>query len=187
MNTAFPIYKIVFVGDQAVGKTSLIKRYCDDNFKMSHIGTVGIDFHSAMIRLDKDTTAIGVFWDVAGQERFASFRDQFYSGALAVGLVYDVTDPASFFSLQNWQREVTRYASGVPMTVIASKADQTAIVPTEEAQGWADMLGYPFIEVSAKTGHNINNLFQTMARQADEYRQQLEQLADFTFRPRSGS
>lgn len=178
VSKSIPIYKILLVGDGTVGKTSLVRRYCENQFAISRVETIGIDFHSNTIALDEETTVTLVLWDVAGQDRFSAFRDQFYGGALAVALTYDVTSPSTFFSLQHWQREVNRYVAGVPMAVVANKSDLPAIVPTEEAHGWADAMGYPFISTSAKTGENVGVLFRGLAQLAHHYLEQLESFGD---------
>lgn len=170
MKNNLPIYKIVVVGDGGVGKTSLVRRYCENKFEESRVQTIGVDFQSRDVTINDEITVRLSIWDVAGQDRFSSFRDQFYSGALAVALVYDATDPSSFFNLYHWKREVQNNVPGVPMGIIGNKSDLRMIVPIEEAKGWATQEGLPFISASARTGENIESLFHGLAQLAHQYK-----------------
>jgi small GTP-binding protein len=121
-------------------------------------------------------------WDVAGQDRFISFRDTFYRGAHAVALVYDVTSPPSFFDLTHWHDEIQSTVPLVPMVVIGNKSDLYAIVPSDEARGWAKSLNMPFLLTSAATGENVNAFFAGLAylavqeqRRRNELEHQIQQ------------
>jgi GTPase SAR1 family protein len=104
-SSALPIYKVVVAGDGNVGKTSLVRRYCEGKFEASRITTLGVDFQTKVVTVGDQTIKLSI-WDVAGQDRFVSFRDTFYRGAHAVALVYDVTSPATFFNLMHWRDEI---------------------------------------------------------------------------------
>lgn len=179
MGNSVPVYKIVVVGDEAVGKTSLIRRYCENKFSESRVETIGIDFQSKTITLDNEELACLVIWDVAGQERFSSFRDQYYMGALAVALVYDVTEPGSFANLHNWLREAKRSASGVPIIVIANKADLDEVVPYDEVETWTRQHEFPLYLTSAKTGDNVEDMFRALGEMAYKHLEDLESFGGF--------
>jgi small GTP-binding protein len=163
--SALPIYKIVLVGDGYVGKTSLVRRYCEGKFEESRIDTLGVDFQTKLVTIDQKTIKLSI-WDVAGQERFISFRDTFYRGAHAVALIYDVTSPATFFSLMHWRDEIQSIVPLVPMVVIGNKADLYTIIPPEEARGWATSYDMPFFQSSALTGASVDELFIELAQLA---------------------
>lgn len=174
-----PIYKVVLVGDGNVGKTSLVRRFCEGKFDESRILTIGVDFQIKTVQFGERTLRLSI-WDVAGQGRFRAFRDQFYSGTLAVALVYDATSPATFFNLMRWRDEVRAIVPGVPMAVIGNKTDLGPVVPPGEAEGWAKYEGQmPFLQTSALTGENVEELFKGLAylahRQTDALRE-LERL-----------
>lgn len=179
MNDSVPVYKVVVVGDGAVGKTSLVRRYCENKFRESRIETIGIDFQSKTLELESEETICIVLWDVAGQERFSSFRDQYYLGALAVALVFDVTDPASFEHLDNWNHEVNRSAPRVPVVVVANKVDLEQVVSLDEAYTWAQEKGYPFFETSAKSGENVEAMFYALGSLAHDHLEDLESFSSF--------
>lgn len=168
-----PIYKVVLVGDGNVGKTSLVRRFCEGKFEESRILTLGVDFQVKTVQLGARTLRLSI-WDVAGQERFRNFRDQFYAGTLAVALVYDVTAPATFFNLPRWREEVFASAPEVPMVVIGNKIDLGPVVPPSEAEGWARFEGrMPFLQTSALTGENVEAMFQGLGYLAYKRRESM--------------
>lgn len=159
----FPVAKVVVAGDGGVGKTSLIRQYCTGMFQDSRVMTIGVDFQVQNVAVDGRTIKLSI-WDIAGQERFGSFRAAFYRGAQAVGLVYDVTDILSFENLANWQREIAQVAPKAPLCVVGNKIDRIRVVPRERAEGWAGQLGSSYIETSALSGEGVDELFTTLAR-----------------------
>jgi small GTP-binding protein len=174
--TEIPTYKVILAGDGNVGKTSLVRRYCEGKFDESRILTIGVDFQIKTIQLGDKTMRLSI-WDVAGQERFRTFRDQFYTGAMAVALIYDVTSPATFFNLARWRDEISAIAPGVPMVVIGNKKDLGPVVPPGEAEGWAKYEGrMPFLQTSALTGENIEEFFQGLAYLAFKYKEALKEI-----------
>jgi small GTP-binding protein len=160
-----PVYKVVVVGDGNVGKTSLIRRYCDGKFELSRTMTIGVDFQTKLVQIGASRFKLSI-WDVAGQDRFESFRESVYLGAHAVALVYDCTEPESFAHLERWRAEVLANHPGVPMALIANKVDLCARVATEAGQRWARRHRMPFIETSAASGLNVAALFDGLARLA---------------------
>ncbi len=171
-----PIYKIVLVGDGNVGKTSLVRRFCEGKFEESRILTIGVDFQIKKVRLGDREIRLSI-WDVAGQERFRTFRDQFYSGTMAGALIYDATSPASFFNLPAWRDELLTAVPGIPMVVIGNKSDLGAVVPPGEAEGWARYEGgMPALQTSALTGQNVNELFQGLAFLAYKHQETLREM-----------
>ena len=174
MTNLVPVYKIVLIGDANVGKTSLVRRYCENTFRETRVETIGIDFQSHTVQLNEDETVCLVIWDVAGQERFSGFRDQYYTGALAVALVYDVTYPDSFHNLNVWQQELQHAIPGVPALVVGNKVDLELSVAPDEAEAWATEYDYPFVLLSAKTGENVDTMFIRLAEMAHQHLQDLE-------------
>src|SRR5258706_4722836 len=155
---SLPVYKVVVAGDGNVGKTSLIRRYCEGKYDQSRIMTLGVDFQTKVIKIGEMTVKLSI-WDVAGQDRFQSFRDTFYGGAHAVALVYDVMSPASFFNLMHWRDEIQSAVPLVPMVVIGNKSDLPNVIPPDEAKGWAKSLSMPFLSTSAATGDKVEEFF----------------------------
>ncbi len=181
--SALPMYKVVVAGDGNVGKTSLVRRYCEGKFEESRITTLGVDFQTKVVTIGDKTIKLSI-WDVAGQDRFVSFRDTFYRGAHAVALVYDVTSPATFFNLMHWRDEIQSVVPLVPMVVIGNKIDLYAVIPADEARGWAKSLTMPFLLTSAATGERVDDFFTGLAYLAIQEQQRREQRAQILRTPR---
>ncbi len=154
-----PIYKVVVAGDGAVGKTSLIRRFSEGKFEESRVMTIGVDFQTQVINVGGKIIKLSV-WDIAGQERFGSFRDQFYRGARSVALVYDVSRSETFDNLAHWREEILKIVPRVPMMTVGNKIDlPDHEVDNEEAKAWAKGLGMPFLLTSAADGRNVDRFF----------------------------
>jgi Ras-related protein Rab-1A len=107
-------------------------------------------------------------WDTAGQERFRTITSSYYRGAHGIIVVYDVTDQESFDNVRTWLSEIDRYANeNVNKLLVGNKADMTAkkVVDTQTAQDFANELGIPFLETSAKDSNNVEQAFMTMAEE----------------------
>jgi small GTP-binding protein len=161
-NANLPIYKVVVAGDGNVGKTSLVRRYCEGRFEESRVMTLGVDFQTKVVTVGEKTVKLSI-WDVAGQERFATFRDAFYGGAQAAALVYDVTSRQSFLNLPRWHDEIQSVVPHVPMVVIGNKADLTSEVSEEEVKAWANQFEMPMLLTSAAKGSNVEEFFTGLA------------------------
>jgi len=139
----------------------------DDAFTESYISTIGVDFRFRTVKLDKKTVKLQI-WDTAGQERFRTITSAYYRGADGIIMVYDVTSTESFDHVNDWLKEVNRYAApGTVKLLVGNKSDRTAdrVVTEEQAKEFADELGIPFIETSAKSAKNVEEAFLTMAGQ----------------------
>eukprot|EP01127_Copromyxa_protea_P003942 TRINITY_DN136_c0_g1_i2.p1 TRINITY_DN136_c0_g1~~TRINITY_DN136_c0_g1_i2.p1 ORF type:complete len:193 (+),score=40.61 TRINITY_DN136_c0_g1_i2:311-889(+) len=154
-------FKLVLLGESAVGKSSLVIRFVNGDFEENQTSTVGACFLTQEITLN-DTTVKFDIWDTAGQERFASLAPMYYRGAQAAIVVFDITNYSSFIKAQEWVRELQR--KGHPNVVIAiagNKSDlsHTREVTTQQATEYADENGALYYETSAKTATNVNELF----------------------------
>jgi Ras-related protein Rab-1A len=115
--------------------------------------------------LNKKTVKLQI-WDTAGQERFRTITSAYYRGADGIIMVYDTTSTESFDHVNDWLKEVNRYAAeGTVKLLVGNKSDRTAdrAVTTEQAKEFANELGIPFIETSAKSAKNVEEAFLTMA------------------------
>ena len=157
--------KVVIAGDGNVGKTSLIRRWCEGKFEASRVMTIGVDFQTKVVDLPEGAVKLSI-WDVAGQERFQSLRPGFYRGSRAVALVYDVTNEVSLANLAQWQAEIGKAAARVKYLVVGNKIDLPRAAPAESAQRFAEQLGAPYVETSAATGEGVPLLFEALARLA---------------------
>jgi small GTP-binding protein len=160
-----PLLKVVIVGDGAVGKTTLARRYCEGKFHESRVATIGVDFYTQHVPLPSGMVKLSI-WDMAGQERFHAVRAGFYRGSRAAALVYDVTDPATLINLKRWQEEVLRAVPGQKVLVVGNKIDLERSVRSAVGRAFAAYIGAPYLETSAKTGGGVSLLFETLARLA---------------------
>jgi len=161
------LFKLVLIGDSGVGKSCLLLRFADDNFTDSYISTIGVDFRFRTVTIDKKTVKLQI-WDTAGQERFRTITSAYYRGADGIIMVYDVTSQESFDHVEEWLSEVDRYANeNTSKLLIGNKADlvDEKQVQEEVAQRFADKLGIPFLETSAKQATNVEAAFLTMAKE----------------------
>jgi small GTP-binding protein len=160
-----PVYKVVIAGDENVGKTSLVRRYCEGKFDASRVATIGVDFQTQTVELEDGPVKLSI-WDMAGQDRFKPIREGFYRGSLAAALVYDVTVPESLAHLERWYHEVTQAAPSQGFVIIGNKIDLERADNPTHARALAETLKGPFIETSALTGEGVEEMFRSLALQA---------------------
>ena len=160
-----PKYKLVFLGDVAVGKTAIVNRFMNDVFNEDYQATIGIDFLSKTMEVDGRMVRLQL-WDTAGQERFRSLIPNYIRDSSIAVVVFDVASEPSFANVEKWVQDVKaeRGESAVVMFVgnKLDKADERK-VSTEAAAAKAKELGGEYLETSAKTGENIQGLFDKIA------------------------
>ncbi|XP_028783011.1 ras-related protein RABF1-like [Neltuma alba] len=155
--------KLVLLGDSGVGKSCIVLRFVRGQFDPASKVTVGASFLSQTIALQDSTTVRFEIWDTAGQERYAALAPLYYRGAAVAVIVYDITRPESFYKAQYWVKELQKHGSpDIIMALVGNKADlqEKREVPVQDALEYAEKNGMFFIETSAKTADNINELFE---------------------------
>lgn len=159
-------YKLVFLGDQSVGKTSIITRFMYDNFDRHYQATIGIDFLSKTMYLEDRTVRLQL-WDTAGQERFRSLIPSYIRDSSVAVVVYDVSNRASFLNTAKWVEDVrAERGNDVVICLVGNKTDlgnDKRQVSTEEGEERATKDGLMFMECSAKAGYNVKSLFRKLA------------------------
>jgi len=159
------ILKVVLGGDANVGKTSLMERYCTGKFDPLREMTIGVDFHLYDVQIEQMPIRL-VVWDLGGQERFSFARRAFYRGTQAVGLIFDVSNSASFYNLMRWWRETREYLPDVPILLLANKTDLSRQVSSDEAHQIAQAWSTPFFESSCASGAGVTEFFEALANHA---------------------
>jgi len=170
--------KLVLLGEAAVGKSSLVLRFVNNEFSENKEPTIGAAFLTQKCRLDDNKVIKFEIWDTAGQERFHSLAPMYYRNAQAAVVVYDVTKAASLDKAKSWVKELQRQAN--PNIVIALAGNKIDLVeyqedsevlsniirevPTEEAKAYALEAGLLFFETSAKKGEGVANVFTEIAK-----------------------
>nr|XP_010304822.1 PREDICTED: ras-related protein Rab-7a isoform X1 [Balearica regulorum gibbericeps] len=166
------LLKVIILGDSGVGKTSLMNQYVNKKFSNQYKATIGADFLTKEVMVDDRLVTMQI-WDTAGQERFQSLGVAFYRGADCCVLVFDVTAPNTFKTLDSWRDEFLIQASprdpeNFPFVVLGNKIDlENRQVTTKRAQAWCySKNNIPYFETSAKEAINVEQAFQTIARNA---------------------
>ena len=156
------ILKLLTIGDQFVGKSSIINRYIDDKFNEKIKPTLGIDFKTKMIQKGENLIKISIY-DTAGEEKYRHLIKNYYNGSNGILLVFDITDKNSFDNLNFWLDELEKNCNlnNLYIFLVGNKTDlkKERKVSYDEAKNFADMKKIPYIEISAKTGDNIDKLF----------------------------
>ena len=155
--------KVVVAGNGNVGKTSLIRRYCEGKFEQTRVATIGVDFQTQTVDLPEQTVKLSI-WDMAGQDRFKIIRAGFYRGSRASALVYDVTEPGSLGSLVRWRDEILEAVEQQPFIIVGNKIDLERTQQPEQAQEFANSLQAPYLETSALDGSGVAQLFEKLAK-----------------------
>ncbi|XP_028331627.1 ras-related protein Rab-5C-like [Gouania willdenowi] len=158
-------FKLVMVGESAVGKTSLVLRYVREQFQESYQSTIGAAFFRQTVFLDDSTVQLNV-WDTAGEERYHSVTPLYYRGAQAAIVVYDITNEDTFHRAKTWVKELQREASpNILIALAGNKADiaNKRDIDRQEAQAYADENSLLFMETSAKTAMNVHEIFMAIA------------------------
>ncbi|KAM9274537.1 ras-related protein Rab-41 isoform 4-T4 [Morus bassanus] len=150
-------FKLVFLGEQSVGKTSLITRFMYDSFDNTYQATIGIDFLSKTMYLEDRTIRLQL-WDTAGQERFRSLIPSYIRDSAVAVIVFGVTNLNSFQQTSKWIDDVrTERGSDVIIMLVGNKTDlaDKRQVSIEEGERKAQELNMMYIETSAKAGYNV--------------------------------
>ncbi|XMA17797.1 hypothetical protein WAI453_010588 [Rhynchosporium graminicola] len=165
-NNPLKKFKLVFLGEQSVGKTSLITRFMYDSFDNMYQATIGIDFLSKTMYLEDRTVRLQL-WDTAGQERFRSLIPSYIRDSSVAVVVYDISNAKSFQNTRKWVDDVRgERGNDVIIVLVGNKTDlnDKREVTTQQGEEEAKKNNLMFIETSAKVGHNVKNLFRRIAQ-----------------------
>lgn len=155
--------KIIVVGDSSVGKTSVIHRFVKGEFDTTIIATVGVDFRVKEINVNGQKIKLQI-WDTIGQEKYRSLAPQYFRRSDGVILFYDTTVKASFGHLQLWLDSIINNAqSAIPVILVGNKCDLPEVVEKQHAMDFAKDKKLELYFCSAKSGENIDKIFERIA------------------------
>ena len=169
------IFKVIVIGDPAVGKTSLLTKFATNQFEEKYLPTVGVNIVKEPITIEKKNATINLmFWDVAGQPQFYMLHRPYFNGADAAILVFDITRSSTFSNVNNWWQTCIKYGlSGIPRILIGNKIDleeeRKIILPM--AEHLSEKLNAPYFETSALTGENVKMIFQKIGELVYKYKE----------------
>ncbi|NMC04377.1 MAG: GTP-binding protein [Candidatus Lokiarchaeota archaeon] len=160
-------FKIIVIGDQNVGKTSLILRHAENKFKENYLPTLGVSITTNSIDLPLRKAKVNFsIWDFGGQQYFRRVRLSYYAGCQACIIVFDITNKDSFDNITKWDDERKRFAGGeIPTILLGNKSDlaATRVVPEKDILEFANANGFTYFETSALTGSNVPDAFNLLA------------------------
>ncbi|XP_063156815.1 dnaJ homolog subfamily C member 27 isoform X2 [Candoia aspera] len=159
--------KVISMGNAEVGKSCVIKRYCEKRFVPKYLATIGIDYGVTKVQIRDREIKVNIF-DMAGHSFFYEVRNEFYKDTQGVILVYDVGQKESFDALDLWLAEMKQELGphgnmeNIVFVVCANKIDCAKLRCVDESEGrlWAESRGFLYFETSAQTGEGINEMFQ---------------------------
>ncbi|MFX0025192.1 MAG: Rab family GTPase [Candidatus Hermodarchaeota archaeon] len=171
------IYKVIVIGDPAVGKTSLLTKFATNQFEEKYLPTVGVNILKEIINLEEQVVVNLMFWDVAGQPQFYMLHRPYFNGADAMILVFDITRSSTFSNINNWYSTAVKYGlSGIPRILIGNKIDlkddRKIIMPM--AEHLSEKLNAPYFETSALRGDNVKLIFHKIAELVYKFKEELK-------------
>ncbi|XP_021682920.2 ras-related protein RABA4a isoform X2 [Hevea brasiliensis] len=148
------VFKVVLIGDSAVGKSQILARFARNEFNLDSKATIGVEFQTRTLVIQHKSVKAQI-WDTAGQER----------GAVGAMLVYDITKRQTFDHIPRWLEELRSHADkNIVIILIGNKSDleNQRVVPTEDAKEFAEKEGLFFLETSALESTNVETAFLTV-------------------------
>mmetsp|Transcript_37745 Transcript_37745/g.88639 ORF Transcript_37745/g.88639 Transcript_37745/m.88639 type:complete len:198 (-) Transcript_37745:77-670(-) len=155
-------FKLVLLGDASVGKSCLVVRFAKGEFYEYQEPTIGAAFMTQTVSLNTEVVKFEI-WDTAGQERYKSLVPMYYRGAAAAVIVFDITSKESFDAAKAWVTELQNSDTLIALAGNKSDLEANRAVDKEAARTYADQNGLIYMETSAKTGQNVNELFNEIA------------------------
>mmetsp|Transcript_13143 Transcript_13143/g.14492 ORF Transcript_13143/g.14492 Transcript_13143/m.14492 type:complete len:210 (-) Transcript_13143:332-961(-) len=158
------VLKLILVGDSAVGKSSILFRFTNDDYTEGIQPTIGVDFKIKWMNVREKVLKVAV-WDTAGQERFRTLTSAYYRGAQGICFIFDVTDHNTFESVEHWLNEFNMYCTekDAIKLLVGNKVDKEGRqVEKSEAEVFARKHGMMYIETSAKTKVGVDQTFEEM-------------------------
>ncbi|KAF3326447.1 ras-related protein Rab11D-like protein [Carex littledalei] len=158
------VFKVVLIGDSAVGKSQILSRFARDEFSLDSKATIGVEFQTRTLSIQNKNIKAQI-WDTAGQERYRAVTSAYYRGAVGALLVYDITKRQSFDHIARWLDELRAHADRqIVIMLVGNKCDLSdeRAVSSDDAREFAEKESLFFLETSALEATNIENAFQTV-------------------------
>ena len=178
------IFKIIIIGDLASGKTNILSKYLTNTFEPNSTPTIGVEMKVKDFKIKEDLVK-AQFWDTAGQEKYDSLTTSYYKGAKGALIVYDITQKSSFDKIESLLKKLRDNSNkNVSVILVGNKCDleDNREVLKEDGEELAKKLKIQFMEVSAKTGENLDKLFQNLIDEVyEKYNKEFKSFASIEF------
>jgi len=161
------LFKIVLIGDSAVGKSNLLARYARNEFYPNSKSTIGVEFQTQTMEIDGKEIKAQI-WDTAGQERFRAVTSAYYRGAVGALVVYDISRRQTFDNITRWLDELHTHSDmNVVTVIVGNKTDlmDAREISKEEGAALAEAQNLYFVETSALDSTNVQLAFQTVVKE----------------------
>jgi len=157
-------FKIIIIGPAAVGKSSLIRRFVENQFTLQYKFTIGVDFMTKIIEYEPNKSARLTLWDIGGQDRFKMLRRNFYDGANGALVVFDLSRAQTFSKMKEWISDMHKLINiKIPFVILGNKVDLLTeigeVIDQNESYQYAEKNDSVYIETSAKIGNNVEKAF----------------------------
>ena len=151
----------MIVGNGAVGKSSMIQRYCRGTFTKSYKKTIGVDFLEKQLRVHGEDVRL-MLWDTAGQEEFDAITKAYYRGAQACVVAFSTTDRDSLLAVRKWRKKVEDECGEIPMVLVQNKIDliSQSEIDQLEAERLAAECNMKLYRTSVKVGYGMHTVPQ---------------------------
>ena len=158
------VFKLVILGDPAVGKTSLVRRYVDNMFSNDYLMTIGTNIQTKTVYFDDNEVRFGI-WDLGGQPLFKDMREVYCKGANGAILVFDLTRHNTLNNLHGWAQTLWHCVGKVPLVFVGNKDDlkSTREVSIDQTLDFAHFSAAKYFETSARTGECVAEAFHYLA------------------------
>ncbi len=155
--------KICLLGDFAIGKTSLIRRFVEGRFDESYLSTIGTHISRKPLKIGEQELVL-LIWDLAGGDKFSAVMASYYRGAAGAMLVCDLTRPETLSILDRYAQEFWSVNPQTPLILVGNKVDliEQRRISDAELAAFAQTLHAPWFTSSAKTGENVETCFVTL-------------------------
>ncbi len=162
-------FKLIVIGPAAVGKSSLIRRFVENEFSLHYKFTIGVDFMTKQVEYESGKIAKLTLWDIGGQERFKVLRRSFYEGTNGALIIFDLSRANTFLKMKEWLSDARQaIENDFPVIIIGNKLDLIPeigeIIDRNEPIQFAQKENSIYIETSAKTGENVDKAFLDLTR-----------------------
>ena len=158
--------KLMILGDSNVGKTSILRKYCKNEFTGSYVATIGIDFQLKYLNIDGKKIKLQI-WDTAGQERYRVVTKNYFNTSDGFLIIYDITNRESFLNINNWIEQINTLVGGnIKCIIFGNKNDLEEMrkVSIKEGEEMAKKYNCKFFETSAKKGNNLEEGFDDITK-----------------------